>query len=103
VGGDGPKPSTEGIVNANMLRENPLPRIDVDALWLWGRLRDFERYEILSKGPVELFELMTESMRDDCARILPGVLAWLERVPAADPRSKTHVSEIKKARNVPDA
>jgi hypothetical protein len=80
VTGDGPKPSTEGIINANLLREHPQQKIDPDALWLWGRLRDFERNEILKREPNDLLIAMTDSMRDDCFRITPRVLAWLEEV-----------------------
>lgn len=77
VKGDGPKPSTEGIINANILKENPQPRIDPIALWLWGRLRDFERDGVLKRDLRELISGMTESMQDDCNRILPRLAEWL--------------------------
>ena len=37
--GNWPKPTTEGVLNAKTLRENPLPRMDATAPWLWGRLK----------------------------------------------------------------
>ena len=78
VNGNGPKPTTEGIINANSLCENPPPKTeDPDALWLWGRLRDFERNGILEREASELVTAMSDSQRDDCFRILPTVLAWL--------------------------
>ena len=80
VNSDGPKPSTDGIINAHILRQNPQPRMDADALWLWGRLRDFERNGILKRKPRELLATMTDSMRDDCLRILPRVIAWLGQI-----------------------
>src|ERR1700722_10996180 len=45
----GPKPSTEGMVNAKWLKENPPPRVPNDALWLWGTLKDFEREGMFEK------------------------------------------------------
>jgi hypothetical protein len=77
VSGDGPKPTTEGIVHAHVLRENSQPRMDADALWIWGRFRDFERNGIFDRRLGELLSLMTDSMRDDCQRILPRVVEWL--------------------------
>jgi hypothetical protein len=77
VRGEGPKPSTEGIINAASLGENPAPRMDPDALWFWGRLRDFERNGIFGRKVAELVGMMTDSMRDDCIRILPSLRAWL--------------------------
>lgn len=80
VKGSGPKPSTEGLVNAQKLKGSPAPRMDPDALWFWGRLRDFEQGGLLSRNPNDLLEAMTDSMRDDTARICPRLLAWLKRI-----------------------
>lgn len=77
VNGDGPKPTTEGIINAHALRDNPAPEMDPTALWFWGRLRDFERNGIFERTSVELMSLMTDSMRADCLRIVPRVVEWL--------------------------
>ena len=81
VNGYGPKPTTEGIINANSLCENPPPKTeDPDALWLWGRLREFERNGIIEREASELVTAMSDSQRDDCFRILPAVLAWLRQL-----------------------
>jgi hypothetical protein len=74
-----PKPTTEGIIHASQPRESrpSVPAIDTDALWIWGRLRDFERNGIFNRELDGLLDAMTDSMRDDCNRILPRVLAWL--------------------------
>ena len=80
ISGDGPKPSTEGIILANRLKDNPQPPMDSDALWLWGRIRDFERGTILTRDPKKLLAAMTDSMRDDVARIFPRLLTWLQRI-----------------------
>ncbi len=50
------------------------------ALWLWGRLRDFEREAPLDRSPCDLFETMTPPMRADVVRLAPIVSAWLRRV-----------------------
>jgi hypothetical protein len=80
ISGAGPIPTTEGIINAEILRKEPAPQIDLDALWLWGRLRDFESYKLLNREPREIFTAMTDSMRDDCSRIVPQVVVWLNEM-----------------------
>jgi hypothetical protein len=77
---EGPAPTTEGIINAFVLEQHPMPKIDLQALWTWGRLCEFERERVLRRDPVELLDLMTPSMRGDVVRILPRVLAWLKRL-----------------------
>jgi hypothetical protein len=52
--------------------------MDGRALWLWGRLQDFERQLVLSAEPSFLLREMTEPMRVDVRRLAPLVIAWLE-------------------------
>ena len=73
----GPKPSTEGMVNAKWLKENPPPRVPNDALWLWGTLKDFEREGMFDKDANILVSRMLDTMREDVARLLPKVCSWL--------------------------
>lgn len=47
------------------------------ALWLWGRLKDFEREGVLRQDPSDLLNEMTEPMRADVRRSLPAVVAFL--------------------------
>lgn len=47
------------------------------ALWLWGRLKDFEREGVLRQDPSDLFNAMTEPMRADVRSSLPAVIAFL--------------------------
>ena len=54
--------------------------MDPRALWLWGRLKDFVRNDVLSAEPVDLLAEMTEPMRDDVARLAPLVRAWIEEL-----------------------
>lgn len=74
-------PTTKGILRA----AEPAPRkpkVDPDALWLWGRLLDFERDGLLEKSPADLIETMTDPMKDDVHRLAPKVAAWLKRIGA---------------------
>jgi hypothetical protein len=74
-------PTTKGILRA----AEPAPRkptVAADALWLWGRLLDFERDGLLKKPPSEVMETMTGPMKDDVHRLAPKVAAWLKRIGA---------------------
>jgi hypothetical protein len=74
------KPSTGAI-----LREHAEPKVspvDPAALWLWGRLQDFER-GYLGREPTLLLETLTADMRADVLRIAPLVALWLSRLEEA--------------------
>jgi hypothetical protein len=72
------KLTTAGIIRANAEpKPNPVSQA---ALWLWGRLRDFERDRLLAKHPSELLSTMTPSMLDDVHIIAPRVAAWLRQI-----------------------
>ena len=49
--------------------------MDDQALWLWGRIRDFERNGIFEREIGELISGMTDTMQEDCKRIATGPLA----------------------------
>lgn len=66
------KPSTSGIIRKP--KQEPM---DPKALWLWGRLRDFENMGILSEDPHDVLAEMTDAMRADVQRLLPSVSRWL--------------------------
>lgn len=65
--------------------DRPVPRkvMDQTALWLWGRLKDFERDNVLSKGPEFLLSEMTDPMREDVRRLLPLVRNFLTEMERA--------------------
>lgn len=76
------KPTTNGILSKHEATKavqraadaaDPViaHRMPSDALWFWGRLRDFERDGYFSKDIGSLLEPMTPSMRADVLRILP--------------------------------
>lgn len=61
----------------------PAPRKPVvsdAALWLWGRLRDFEHNGYFQADPRILLTEMTEPMRADVRDVLPRVRDFLERL-----------------------
>ncbi len=70
------KPTTNGILRA----ANGSARMDDASLWLWGRLRDFERDGHLDRDAVAVFEGMTETMQADVRRVLPRLIEWLSEL-----------------------
>ena len=71
------KPTTSGIIAR---AAPPVKPIDERALWIWGRLRDFERDGLLAANPRELLDEMTDAMRADVLRLAPLVAGWIERL-----------------------
>jgi hypothetical protein len=75
------KPSTKGVIARATVREpTPAPRVPDDALWLWGRLRDFERDGYFSADPSRLLRQMTDAMRADVLRLAPLVADFLNNL-----------------------
>jgi hypothetical protein len=71
------KPTTNGIIAG---ATEPPPRRDERALWLWGRLQDFERDGLLDLDPDRLIEMMSDHMKATTRRLAPQVAAWLGRI-----------------------
>jgi len=58
--------------------DRPAPKqMNPKALWLWGRVKDFERDGVLTQDPANLLNEMTEPMRADVRRLLPAVIGFL--------------------------
>lgn len=77
------KPSTKGVIARATVREpTPATRVPDDALWLWGRLRDFERDGYFSADPSRLLRQMTDAMRADVLRLAPLVADFLNSLEA---------------------
>ena len=74
----GPKPSTEGMVNARLLKAHPPPRLDPDARDVWGLVKDFERHLFLERDPKQIADRMLDFMREDMERIVPQLIKWLK-------------------------
>lgn len=73
------KASTNGVLARARVREagDPTPRVSDAALWLWGRLRDFENQGYFSADLADLFDNMTDAMRADVLRLAPLVAEFL--------------------------
>ena len=72
------KPTTNGIIRAAAPPE--ITPVSHQALWLWGRLRDFEREGLLAKTPAEVMSTMTPTMIADVRAEAPRVVAWLSLI-----------------------
>jgi hypothetical protein len=71
------KPTTSGVIRVTTApKVNP---VSPEALWLWGRLRDFNR-DLLSKDPSDVLSTMTPEMLDEVHTLAPRVAAWLKRI-----------------------
>jgi len=79
-------PTTKGIIRATAEpRERTVVPVSTEALWLWGRLLEFERKGYLEMDQADAMETMTAEMLDDTHRLAPQVAAWLRKI-GATPR-----------------
>lgn len=95
------KPSTTGIIAAHEKATRPAPEpapapapepepartatpaqrgVHPDAIWVWGRLLDFERMNLLSTDPASLAETMEDHMREVVCELAPRVCEWLQQM-----------------------
>jgi hypothetical protein len=72
------RPTTAGIIGEHA--EPKVVPVASDALWLWGRLNDFERNGLLDKEPADVLETMVDHMKDSVHTLAPRVAAWLKRI-----------------------
>lgn len=77
-GGEG-KPTTNGIIAAHAPPPKVAP-VSNAALFVCGRLRDFERDGYIDMAALDVLATMTPSMIDDVARLAPKVAAWLQKL-----------------------
>jgi hypothetical protein len=75
------RPTTAGIIAQAATEKHPerVP-VSAEALWLWGRLRDFDRDGMLATEPGDVLLTMTPEMLDDVHRLAPRVAAWLRLI-----------------------
>lgn len=72
------KPTTKGVITRATVRDPiPQPRVSDGALWIWGRLRDFERDGYFTADPLTFLNSMTDAMRADVLRIIPLMVEFL--------------------------
>lgn len=67
------KPSTTGLIEKT--RNNS--QAPDDALWFWGRLRDFERDGYFHRDIRLLVGEMSDAMQSDVRRLVPQLQDWL--------------------------
>jgi hypothetical protein len=72
------RPTTNGIITAHS--EPKQSTCDRRALWLWGRMLDFDREGLLDVDPNELISSMLEHMQSTTMEMAPRVAAWLGRI-----------------------
>jgi hypothetical protein len=58
----------------------PKPQMAREPLWVWGRVKDFDRDGILAISPMILAAGMTGEMRQDMRNQLPAVIAYLTKL-----------------------
>ena len=73
-----PGASTAAILNGQ--KQHPVDLVDETALWLWGRLKDFQRDGVLDLDPAAICETMLPHMRVTLRELLPDVISWLQRL-----------------------
>lgn len=73
---------TKAKLNREVFKPKAEPQkvMDPKALWLWGRLKDFERDGIIRSNAKHLFSEMTEPMRADVRRLAPLVREFIEEL-----------------------
>lgn len=73
------KPTAVRVIARSKVREagDPVPKMSDEALWLWGRLRDFENKGFFRMRPAAIFAGMTEGMQSDVRRLAPMVSDFL--------------------------
>jgi hypothetical protein len=71
---------TRAALKREVIDHRPQKVMNPKALWLWGRLKDFEREGILTQSPHHLLSEMTPPMRADVRRLLPMVREFIENM-----------------------
>ena len=75
-------PTLRAVVTA--ARDAPVKQMPADSLWIWGRMRDFERDGYANKSIDELLAPMTETMRRDVARLAGPMLEFFTKLSEAN-------------------
>lgn len=74
------KPTTAGLIATVETKAKEVTPVSSAALWLWGRLQDFERDRLLETDPDQLIATMLDHMKTTTRRLAPLVAAWLSGV-----------------------
>lgn len=76
----GEEPTSAALRRKIVERPTPQRTMDSRALWLWGRLQDFERDGVITAGAEFLVSEMTPEMRAAVRRLVPKVIEFLSDV-----------------------
>lgn len=76
--GTGARPTTTGLITAHVAPT--ISPVDPRALWVWGRLLDFERDGVLDADPRELLGTMLDHMQETTLELAPKAASWLRRL-----------------------
>lgn len=68
------RPSTNHIIKP---KEPDPPRMDSDALWLWGTLRDMRGMNLFSRHLADITSEWTDAMKEDAESIIPKLKSWV--------------------------
>jgi hypothetical protein len=76
-------PTANGLLNSQKAdsANGDLQKVDPVGLWVWGRLKDFERDGIMAVDAKDLFDDLPITMREDISRLAPKVSQWLNQFP----------------------
>lgn len=75
------KPTTNGLVDLQKATYTPMSnKKNTEALWLWGRMRDFERDSLFEIEPQAFIEPMTDSMRADVLRLIDPIIVFFNAI-----------------------
>ena len=77
IGDQGMKVSGNQILETANPNKEPSKKIDVAALWVWGRLRDMEKDNLFQTPLKHLLDEMTDGMKPDAERIIPKLKEWI--------------------------
>lgn len=76
----GEEPTSAALRRKIIERPAPQRTMDRRALWLWGRLQDFERDDVIAAGADFLMSEMTAEMRAEVKRLAPKVIEFLSQL-----------------------
>lgn len=74
------RPTTAGIIASATPPKPEVIPVSKEALWLWGRLCEFERRGLLKVEPADVLLTMTPEMLDDTHELAPLIGSWLRRL-----------------------
>lgn len=74
----GEEPTRQGL--RKEITAKPKPQMAREPLWVWGRVKDFDRDGILAISPMVLAAGMTGEMRQDLRAQLPAVISYLTKL-----------------------